>query len=232
MTAPPWTPWLGEAEHTFPSRDFLLKRLAHGWTDKTRFRYCQTCSKILPKDAEYFEKELQTRRLKSHKLPYSVKVGMDKKEWKALSTKNKYDHIMKMWTESKREDSSVFSCNRCWTREYNINEDGDIEKGVAQIDASAMTGRVPVECPCCLVNSLVHTYKEPRKPVVRPFLWKWTKKTLSFVGNSILVFIYVIYLLFKAPFDIIHWLYKKYRASNVRPPMGLRKKVWRKIMRK
>lgn len=230
LTAPAWSPWLGTSEDSFPSRDLLLQRLAHGWTDKSQLRYCQTCRRILPKTAVFFEKELQSRKLKSHKLPYGIKVGMDKKQWRSLSTKNKYDHIIKLWVESKREDSSVFSCNRCWTREYN--GEGDLEKGITHVDDTDLRPQVPVECPCCLIHSLVNTYKEPRKPVVRPFVWKWTKKTLSFVGNSILVFIYLIYLLFKAPFDIIKWLYKKYRASNVRPSNGFRRKVWRKVMRK
>lgn len=74
--------------------------------------------------------------------------------------------------------------------------------------------QVPVECPVCVEHSLTNRWKEPRKPKFRPFLWKWTKKTLSFCGNVVLVLIYLLYLLLKAPVELGIWLWKKYKGNK------------------
>lgn len=221
LRAAPWTPWLSSSEDRFPSRHLLIQRLAHGWTDKSRLRYCQKCERILPRETEYFEQRVQRSKKKS--LPWGIKTCMEKDRWKKLSNKKRYEHIYKLWTESGREDSSVFSCNRCWTREFNVEppilnplriRERDLEKNISHKEGPIPTPQVPVECPCCVVDSLLNTYKEPRKSKFRPWLWKWTKKTFSFVGNTILVIIYLIYLLFKTPVDLGIWLWKKKKSRG------------------
>jgi len=214
LKASPWTPWLFCRGDHFPSRHLLIQRLAHGWTDKSRLRYCQNCQRILPRDPAYFRLKLQKRK----KLPWNIKTEMEEDKWKRLSNDKKYEHILKTWSESSREDSSIFSCTKCLSRETDRTTawGPDLEKALPQQHGQEWGYQVPVECPCCVVYSLTNTYKEPRKPKLRPWLWKWTKKLGSFVGNTILVFIYLLYLLCKAPFDIGSWLWKKKKSSGFR----------------
>ncbi|KAK5943460.1 hypothetical protein PMZ80_004467 [Knufia obscura] len=212
LRASPWTPWLFFKGDQFPSRHLLIQRLAHGWIDKSRLRYCQNCQRILPRDPGYFRQKLQKKK----KLPWNIKVELEEEKWKRLSNNKKYEHILKTWSESSREDSSIFSCNKCLTREMERTTgwERDLEKALPRQAENEWGHQVPVECPCCVVHSLTNTYKEPRKPKFRPWLWKWTKRVGSFVGNTILVFVYLIYLLFKAPIDIGMWLWKKKTRSG------------------
>lgn len=223
LRVPSWTPWLFMTEHAMPPKDSLIQRLAHGWTDKSTWRYCQKCRRILPRDGLYFQKRIQIGLgLKS--LPWNHKTCLSKEKWSRLSNKRRVEYVISMWCESKEEDSSVFSCTRCWTREFNVMPrespenciyDHDIEKFLAtSISGSNNVPQVPVECPCCVLDSLMNTYKEPRKPKIRPFLWKWTRKTFSCLGQSICVFIYLIYLLLKLPFDAGRWSWRKFRRSG------------------
>lgn len=211
LRAAPWTPWLYAAEDYFPSRNQLIQRLAHGWIDKSHLRYCQTCYSILPRDSQYWWNRLCKKKI----IPWDVKVRLEKEKWKKLNKKKRFEHIIKLWCEAKDEDSSVFSCRSCVrTRILGLdNPRGrDLEKGLQHNDLGIPP--LPVECPACIEHSLTNRWKEPRKPKVRPFLWKWTKKTLSFCGNTILVLIYLLYLLFKAPLELGLWLWKKYKGNK------------------
>jgi RNA polymerase subunit RPABC4/transcription elongation factor Spt4 len=209
-----WTPWDRSAIEDFPSRNQLIQRLAHGWIDKSRLRYCQTCHKILPRDSsQYWWDKL----CKKKNIPWDVKVRLEKEKWKKLSKKKRFEHIIKSWCEAEGEDSSVFSCRLCVrTRILGLdNSRGrDVEKATPQQSDLRAIPQVPVECPVCVEHSLTNRWKEPRKPKVRPFLWKWTKKTLSFCGNVILVLIYLLYLLLKAPVELGIWIWKKYKGNK------------------
>lgn len=223
LQVPSWTPWLCATENALPPKHLLIQRLAHGWTDKSVWRYCQKCQRILPRDTTYFQQRIQRgSRFKS--LPWNHKVCMSKEKWSRLSNKKRVQHILSIWYESNEEDGSLFSCTRCWTNQFNVPRSNSCEDLIFSQDPekaamSAFAGsnpipQVPVECPCCVIDSLLNTYKEPRKPKVRPFLWKWTGKTLSCLGKSICVFIYLIYLLLKLPFDAVRWSWRKYRRSG------------------
>ncbi|KAJ9652017.1 hypothetical protein H2198_008718 [Neophaeococcomyces mojaviensis] len=213
-----WTPWLFIPEAYYPSRYQLIQRLAHGWIDKSRLRYCWKCQKILPRDKEWF-----WGRLERKKWPrWEVKVGMPREKWRRLGKKRRFEHIVKMWCEAEWEDSSLFSCKDCRTRvlsqEADVVQERDVEKGSMKDREwerwQAQAKLCPVECPMCMERDLTYRYKPPRKKVVRPFVWKWTKRVLSGIGNTILVFIYLIYLLLKAPVELGIWLFKKCRSSN------------------
>lgn len=223
LRASPWTPWLHYADDYFPSRNQLIQRLAHGWVDKSNLRYCQTCYKILPRNPQFWWNKL----CKKKNIPWDVKVKLDKEKWKKLSKKKRFEHIIKTWCEAEGEDSSVFSCKMCVrSRILGLDDhrESDLEKGMPREKEVKVIPEVPVECPACVEHSLTNRWKEPRKPKVRPFLWKSIKKTLSFCGNTILVLIYLIYLLFKAPVELAIWLWKKYKGNkpNLRRAFCLR----------
>jgi len=217
--AEPWTPWLFYTEAYYPSKYQLIQRLAHGWIDKSRLRYCWKCQKIMPRDKDWF-----WSRLVKKKWPrWEVKVGMPREKWRRLGKKRRLEHIVKMWCEADWEDSSLFSCKDCWTKVYP--HEVDIEKGQPQRQQQQTRDNewekwqtqaklCPAECPLCMEKDLTFRYKPPRKKVIRPLIWKWTKCVLSGVGNTILVFIYLLYLLFKAPVLLIMWMFKKCRGGN------------------
>lgn len=149
-------------------------------------------------------------------IPWDVKVKMEKEKWKKLGKKKRFEHIVKLWCEAEDEDSSVFSCRSCVrTRILGLDapRGRDLEKGLGRNEPRSIP-QVPVECPVCIEYSLTNRWKEPRKPKVRPFLWKWTKKMLSFCGNTVLVLIYLLYLLLKAPLEVGLWLWKKYKGNK------------------
>lgn len=212
----PWTPWLLWSDDTYPTQTLLKQRLAHGWFDKSKYRYCSRCQKIRSRDPEHFQATFCKRK----RLPYSVKVHMPKEKWRKLNTKKRYEHIINTWCTATHEDHSFYTCDQCRDREVDLDDrfTRDIEK------VAARRGNIreePVECPVCIEHSLTNTYKQPHKPKVRPFLWKWTKKTFSFFGNAVLVVIYLIYLFFKMPVDVGIWLWKRYKTSRAQRQRSL-----------
>lgn len=212
LRATTWTPWLPDSDDIFPPRNALIQRLAHGWIDKTSFRYCQTCYMILPRDTQYWWNRLCKKKI----IPWDVKVRLEKEKWKKLGKKKRFEHVIKLWCEAEGEDSSVFSCRACIrTRILGLDRSPrrDEEKVLDRFNVQSIP-QVPVECPTCIERSLTNRWKEPRKPKFRPFLWKWTKKTLSFCGNTLLVLIYLLYLLLKAPLEVGFWLWKKYKGNK------------------
>lgn len=191
---------------TIPPQEELILRLAHGWFDKTKHRYCSHCKKILPRDAEYWRNKLNKRK----KLPFHLKVRAEKDDWHKLNRKNRYEHIIKDWCQSKQADSSIFSCATC-IPQRGRDLDTDIEKG---FNRSSNIFDAPVECPCCVEKSITVTYHKPHTPKVRPKLWKYTRWTLGFIGNTFLVLLYLVYLLLKLPFDLGGFLWKTYKRNR------------------
>lgn len=209
LRATVWTPWLCTDDDYFPSRDQLIQRLAHGWIDKSRLRYCQSCYTILPRDPHFW----WTRLSKKKTVPWDVKVGLGKEIWRKMNKKKRLEHIIQIWCDAETEDSSVFACRSCVRARLDNMRDRDLEKGPEPNTLGSLP-RVPVECPACIEHSLTNRWKEPRKPKLRPFLWKWTKKTLSFCGNTVLILIYLLYLILKAPIEVGVWLWKKYKGTK------------------
>lgn len=140
--------------YILPQMPALYVRLAHGWVPKDKFRYCNRCYKILPRNPEYFKLRLCKKRTPRY---HSGAVGasVSEKQWRGMSKKARYAHLVDDWCHSPREDSSLFFCVHCLQRDHRN------------------WASCSVHCPLCLERDL--TWKPPRKPWFRKFVWKWCK---------------------------------------------------------
>lgn len=207
LKVPSWSTWLSLSEGSVPPQEILVLRLAHGWFDKAKYRYCSQCKKILPRDLSFWRNKLHKKK----RLPFHLKVRAEEDDWYRLSRNGRYEHIIDIWCHSRQADSSIFSCASCLPKQ-TARFSGDLEKGFAR---TPNIFEAPVECPCCVEKSITHTYRQPHKPKIRPKLWRCTRWTLSLVGNTLLVVVYLIYVLLKLPIDIGAWLWKKYKRNRV-----------------
>ncbi|EHY52566.1 hypothetical protein ABEF95_001801 [Exophiala dermatitidis] len=92
-----------------PVANTLVIRLAHGWLPKDKMRYCCECDKILPRDETYFRKRLAYKKRPG----WLREVDCSKQDWDKMSTKAKYEHLVRIWCSSKAADSSGLFCETC-----------------------------------------------------------------------------------------------------------------------
>ena len=172
----------------------MLLRLAHGWIDKKKLRYCWKCHKILPRDESFFR-----RRLKCKKNPvWSVKVGTTKDEWLNLSRRQRYAHLVETRCYSEAPDSSGLSCDFC--RQEDM-------KDVKQ-------GNHPIECPLCLEKELTFTFRPPRRPVVSRSLKKLFYNLVGTLNWILCLWAFLIVQIFELVGDLSKALWRKACQRN------------------
>ena len=137
----------------------VLPRLAHGWLDKTKWRYCWQCHLVLPRDPAWF---LEKGRLgMNSKLPWRQDkiVGVNEAQWKRWGKRQRYAWLIDDWCHAKREDMSGTYCHLCkgyWFRTF-VDEDCYEVKTMVIERREAMT----VECPICLEKDLKFEWWNP-----------------------------------------------------------------------
>ncbi|RVX72232.1 hypothetical protein B0A52_04436 [Exophiala mesophila] len=149
-TSPNTWGWFNRTDNTYlaPDRYTLILRLAHGWVNKDRWRYCWTCNKIVTRDPQYFE----TRLRRTKKPRWSTRLNVEQEVWTEWTKDQRYDHLIRMWSLDRGEDSSSLFCDLCRSTQ------------------TAEPARHPSQCPKCLEADLTYKFKPNRWPQRRRIL--------------------------------------------------------------